>query len=276
MIPPQRREVVHTIAQPDTDATRKLIEGMVSICGYRAYVLFDSGSTVSFISGRMVSMLGLKPISVEVHLILSTAAGDRVYPNFLVERCPVEIDRVELPADFRVLEFLEFDALLGMDWLASYHAHIDCFAKTVRFEIPGRPVFLYSGSTPRAVSTRGRLATSGEMETLVSVYTIAESHEPKLAEIPATVRVFPTCFRRLTRITTTEEIDFIIELVPGTKSISIPPYRMAPRELEELRKQLARIEREGLHHTFDITMGAPALFVKKKDGTLRRVLITYN
>ncbi|KAK9104269.1 hypothetical protein Scep_021113 [Stephania cephalantha] len=102
---------------------------MVSICGHQAYVLFDSGSTVSFISGRMVSMLGLKSVSVGVHLLLSTAAGDRVYPNSLVERCPVEIDGVELLADFRVLEFLEFDALLGMDWLALYHAHIELFCE---------------------------------------------------------------------------------------------------------------------------------------------------
>ena len=34
------------------------------------------------------------------------------------------------------------------------------------------------------------------------------------------------------------EIEFNIDLYPGTKPISIPPYHMAPLELEELRKQL--------------------------------------
>ncbi|KAK9107482.1 hypothetical protein Syun_023493 [Stephania yunnanensis] len=51
------------------------------------------------------------------------------------------------------------------------------------FEIPGRPMFIYSDTTPRTESTRGRLVNSEEMETLISLYIVAESHEPKLEEI---------------------------------------------------------------------------------------------
>ncbi|KAK9167057.1 hypothetical protein Scep_002248 [Stephania cephalantha] len=143
------------------------------------------------------------------------------------------------------------------------------FSEKVRFEIPGRPVFVYSGSTPRAVSTRGRLATSGEMETLVSVYTVTKSHGPKLEEI-SVVCEFPDVFPEdLPGLPPPREIDFIIELVPGTKSISIPPYRMAPRELEELRKQLQELSEKGFITPSISPWGAPVLFVKKKDGTLR-------
>ncbi|KAK9149022.1 hypothetical protein Scep_007779 [Stephania cephalantha] len=56
---------------------------------------------------------------------------------------------------------------------------------------------------------------------------------------------FRTCLGDLPGLPPLEEIDFIIELVPGTKSISIPPYRMAPRELKELRKRLQELSEKG-------------------------------
>ena len=41
------------------------------------------------------------------------------------------------------------------------------------------------------------------------------------------------------------EIEFVIELVPGTESISIPPYRMVPAELKELKAQLEELLSKG-------------------------------
>ena len=35
--------------------------------------------------------------------------------------------------------------ILGVDWLASYHASIDCFRKRVMFKIPGQPNFSFEG-----------------------------------------------------------------------------------------------------------------------------------
>ena len=77
------------------------------------------------------------------HLVLSIAAGDRVYPNLICRRCVVTIEGYDLPIDLRVIEFLEFDALLGMDWLSPYHAHVDCHCKVVTFGIPGLSKFEY-------------------------------------------------------------------------------------------------------------------------------------
>ena len=81
----------------------------------------------------MVDLLGLHAVRASRHLVLSTAAGDRLYPNLVCERCTVTIEGYDLPIDLRVIEFLEFDALLGMDWLAAYHAHVDCHQKVVTF-----------------------------------------------------------------------------------------------------------------------------------------------
>ncbi|CAH9111660.1 unnamed protein product [Cuscuta europaea] len=65
------------------------------------------------------------------------------------------------------------------------------------------------------------------------------------------------------------EIEFVIEVEPGTKPISIPPYRMAPAELNELKTQLQELLDNGFIRPSHSPWGAPVLFVKKKDGTLR-------
>ena len=65
------------------------------------------------------------------------------------------------------------------------------------------------------------------------------------------------------------DIDFAIDLEPGTKPISIPPYRMAPAELKELKDQLQDLLSKGFIRPSVSPWGAPVLFVKKKDGTMR-------
>ena len=65
------------------------------------------------------------------------------------------------------------------------------------------------------------------------------------------------------------DIDFCIDLEPGTRPISIPPYRMAPVELKELKAQLQELLNKGFIRTGASPWGAPVLFVKKKDGSFR-------
>ena len=69
------------------------------------------------------------------------------------------------------------------------------------------------------------------------------------------------------------EVESTIDLIPGTKPISIPPYRMAPAELRELKAQLEELLSKGFIRPSISPWGAPVLFVKKKkkkkDGSLR-------
>ena len=64
-------------------------------------------------------------------------------------------------------------------------------------------------------------------------------------------------------------IEFVIELIPGTKPMSIPPYRMAPAELKELKAQLEEFLSKGFIRPSTSPWGDPVLFVMKKDGSLR-------
>ena len=65
------------------------------------------------------------------------------------------------------------------------------------------------------------------------------------------------------------DVEFTIKLLPGTAPISVTPYRMASTELRELKTQLQELLEKGYIRPSISPWGAPVLFVKKKDGTLR-------
>ena len=65
------------------------------------------------------------------------------------------------------------------------------------------------------------------------------------------------------------DIAFVIDLVPEISPIAKRPYRMAASELAELKKQLEELQRIGFIRPSSSPLGAPVLFVKKKDGSMR-------
>ena len=80
------------------------------------------------------------------------------------------------------------------------------------------------------------------------------------------VEVFP---EEINRSPPDREVEFTIELVPGAGPISKRPYRMAPTELVELKKQIQELQDKGFIQPSVSPWGAPVLFVKKKDGSMR-------
>jgi len=65
------------------------------------------------------------------------------------------------------------------------------------------------------------------------------------------------------------EVEFLIDLVPGTKPVSMAPYRMSASELAELKKQLEDLLDKKFVRPSVSPWGAPVLLVKKKDGSMR-------
>ena len=62
------------------------------------------------------------------------------------------------------------------------------------------------------------------------------------------------------------EVEFIIELLPGTAPIANRPYRMGVNELEELKKQIRELQYKGYICPSSSPWGAPVLFIEKKMG----------
>nr|XP_016513847.1 PREDICTED: uncharacterized protein LOC107830732 [Nicotiana tabacum] len=92
-------------------------------------------------------------------------------------------------------------------------------------------------------------------------------------DVPLGIDWFSSCYANvdyeLPSLTPEREIEFPINIVQGTRPISIPPYRMAPVELKELKEQLKDLLDKCFIRPNTSPLGAPVLYVKKKDGFLR-------
>jgi hypothetical protein len=161
----------------------------------------------------------------------------------------IEIQGVPFLANLILLESKDLDVILGMDWLARHKGVIDCANKKVTLtSYDGRVVTVHALSFE---SLRSRL------------------NQITLEEIPI-VREYPDVFPDdLPGMPPKRDIEFRIDLVPGTTPIHKRPYRMAANELAEVKRQVDDLLQKGYIRPSSSPWGAPVIFVEKKDHTQR-------
>jgi hypothetical protein len=94
----------------------------------------------------------------------------------------------------------------------------------------------------------------------------------KISVVCEFLDVFPD---ELPDLSSDRDVEFTIELIRITPSISRRHYRMPPNELAELKKQLQDLLTKGLICLSSSKWGCPALFVKKKKGNSLRMCVDY-
>jgi hypothetical protein len=93
--------------------------------------------------------------------------------------------------------------------------------------------------------------------------------EAKLVEEVPVVCEYPDVFpEELPGMPLDRDMEFVIDLLPGTRPIAQRPYHMSIDELEELKKQLRDLSKKGYIRPSASPWGSPILFVKKKDGSM--------
>ncbi|GFS29227.1 hypothetical protein Acr_00g0005870 [Actinidia rufa] len=117
----------------NTPATTSVVSGILPICDQPAHVLMDSGSTHSFVSNSFERYLTTSPVSLEYELSVSLPSGDTMSCDRVYSSCEIRVNDVPMYVDLIPLEIHGFDVILGMDWLSSYRALIDCELKRVVF-----------------------------------------------------------------------------------------------------------------------------------------------
>ena len=89
-------------------------------------MLFDSCASHSFIDVSVVIELGLEVETLEEPLYVGSPRGIRARIGMICRGCELEFSGTLLIIDLRILDMLEFDVILGMDWLIAYRVVIDC------------------------------------------------------------------------------------------------------------------------------------------------------
>ena len=108
-------------------------------------VLFDSEATHSFISIDLASKLGKPKKELMEVLLVSTPLGKVLPADKMIEKCEIKIGEVLIENDLVILDLDDFDIILGMDWLSKYHAYVDCFHKTVTFQLEKKINCVFQG-----------------------------------------------------------------------------------------------------------------------------------
>jgi hypothetical protein len=144
------------------------------------------------------------------------------------------------------------DVILGMEWMNQHKVILDISDRVVEI------------NSPTVGHTTLYLPFKDGTDSCAYVTIISPLDEiPVVCEYPD---VFPN---ELPGMPPDRDVEFVIELQPGTTPISKTPYRMPPKELAELKTQLQELLDKGYILPSSSHWGCPALFVKKKDGSLR-------
>ncbi|WMV24604.1 hypothetical protein MTR67_017989 [Solanum verrucosum] len=115
-------------------------DGMLKVLHLDVYDLLDLGVTLSsvtpYIAMRFDGLLEVlsEPFSV------STPVGYSVVAKRVHRRCPISLSHRVTLIDLVELDMIDFDVILGMDWLHSSYAFIDCRTRVVKFQFPNELV----------------------------------------------------------------------------------------------------------------------------------------
>nr|GFA93307.1 putative reverse transcriptase domain-containing protein [Tanacetum cinerariifolium] len=265
---------VFAITEDHATKTSDTITGTLFIYGHAVFVLFDTGATHSVIFSAFASRITTTPTLLDHVLCISTPMQDSVRISHVYRDLPLQFDDKIHEINALPLDMCEFDIILGMDWLTEHHATIDCRSYRVIFGDIHASEFVYHGSLPgKSMQTisalQARTLLSHDCEGFLATIHDTTSDVLSIHDQPI-VSEFPDVFPdELPGIPLVLEVEFNIELIPGAEPISKAPYRMAPIELKELKDQLQELLERGFIRLSVSPWGAPVLFVKKKDGSMR-------
>ena len=265
---------VYVVTQQDADVAPDVVTGIISILDHDAYTLVDPGATHLFASRPFLDRFQIETQPLEGRMRVSLPVGDSLVSDRVVRDSRVLIGGQEFPADLVALDMRDFDVVLSMDWLSCHRATLDCYKKEVKLHRPGKLEVKFKGIS-RDLSSSMISALAAQRMLCKDcqgylAYVVETRKEGTLVDEIPVVREFPDVFPDdIVGLPPEREVEFTIDLIPGTEPISIPPYRMAPAELRELKAQLEELLSKRFIRPSISPWEAPVLFVKKKDGSLR-------
>ncbi|XP_073017737.1 uncharacterized protein [Primulina eburnea] len=109
---------VFAMAQEEADDASDVVSGTIFIQQVPAYVLFDCGAIHSFMSKRFCKKLGRKPVKLTEPFRIATPTSRAIETDEIYRDCNISISDQTFSADLIQLVMVNFDVILGMDWLA--------------------------------------------------------------------------------------------------------------------------------------------------------------
>lgn len=97
--------------------------------------MFDFESTHSYVSPQFAKHYASNLDKLDDAFLVATPMGESLLVEYVYRSCEVFVAGRDTLVDLTILDMINFDVILGMDWLASYHATLDCHHKVLKFDI---------------------------------------------------------------------------------------------------------------------------------------------
>jgi hypothetical protein len=181
--------------------------GTFLVANYPAVILFDSGASHTFISKNFVEKHCI-PCTESREGFIIHSPGGQIFTKEVAFHVPITLAEREFPTNMIVLKGQDIDVILGMDWLAQHNAILNTDLRTIKLS-HGHEEIPYS--IPVAVPAKpfGR---------------VYEAIIPEIQDIPV-ICEFPDVFPEdLPGLPPKRDVEFVIELKPGTAPISRRSY----------------------------------------------------
>nr|GFB84055.1 putative reverse transcriptase domain-containing protein [Tanacetum cinerariifolium] len=159
------------------------------------------------------ALLDVAPSTLDTSYAVELADGRISETNIVLRGCTLGLLGHPFDIDLLPVELSSFDVIIGMDWLAKYHALIVCDEKVVHIPY-GNEVLIIRGDD-----------CDGE---ITSKKAEDKSEEKRLEDVPIVrefLKVFPEDLPGLPHV---RQVEFQIDLVPGAAPVARAPYQLAP------------------------------------------------
>jgi hypothetical protein len=249
------------VAIEDAHEALENVLGTFLINSNIAIILFDSSASHSFISAEYVVKYNLPISLLKCRMVISSPSGD-MPARQVCPRVNIKIRGVDFITNIIIFDSKGIDVILGMDWLSKHKVLIDCAKKSVKFTTEDGKELVYG--TELLVTSKG--ATNH-----LKLNKLEADQNQDVWIVDQYPDVFP---EELSGKPPDRNIEFVIELIPGTAPIYKSPYRMSDKQLAGLKEQIYELQGKGYIRPSLSPWGSPVIFVPKKDGT-QRMCIDY-
>ncbi|GKC26895.1 putative reverse transcriptase domain-containing protein, partial [Tanacetum coccineum] len=229
-----------------------VVTGTFLLNDHYASVLFDSGDERSFVSIEFTLFIDIAPVALNTSYEVELADGKIVSTNTILHGCTLALFSHVFKIDLLPTRLGSFDVIVGMDWLSYHRAVIVCYEKIVCIPLPNGKILEIHGERPEK-DPKSLSCIKADEKRIDDILTIHDFPE-----------VFPDDLKGLPPM---REIEFRIDLIPGTLPVVKSPYRLAPSEMQELLNQLKELKEKGAYcfSKIDLRSGYHELRVRDED-----------
>ncbi|GJZ64183.1 putative reverse transcriptase domain-containing protein [Tanacetum coccineum] len=247
---------VYVVGNAGTNPDSNVVTGTFLLNNCYASILFDTGADRSFVSTKFSSLIDITPTTLDHYYDVELADRKIIRINTIIQGCTLNFLDHHFNINLMPVELGSFDVIVGMDWLAKYHAVINYAEKIVRIPWGNETLIIHGDESNQGNGTRLNIISctkthkyllKGHHVFLAHVTTKEiedKSREKRLEEVPI-IRDFPEVFPEdLPGLPPTRQVEFQIDLVLGVAPVARAPYRLAPSEMKELSEQLQELSAE--------------------------------